>query len=229
MTLRNKCVFFRRLLAISAALWLWAAPALCQSAFTPIVVGQTDDMFLLCLTAENGQQLYYASIDPESSVLQTDLNGDGVADLAVTTRMGAANRGQEFFLRSGDFYVPVKRVGSGEDAFYNYTGSPDGRYIVTNTNNGYAGALFDDSLYTWSGTDLQLLRRAVSQPKVETEVVDNKLITTEYQDVLVIRVWDYAQGITQGNLLFQAEVNLYDENTLRTTLSAVQVLMAFPS
>ena len=68
----------------------------------------------------------------------------------------------------------------------------------------------------------------MSQPKVETQVTDNKLITTEYQYVLTIRVWDYAQGIAQGNLLFQAEVNLYDEDALNAALTAVNSLMAFP-
>lgn len=226
--LRRTVACLGRMLLCCVIILYSAVPALGESGPAAVLVGQTGDIYLHCLTADNGQQLYFASLQPEAPVLETDLNGDELMDLAVLTRMGASNRGQEFFLRSGDCYVPVRRLGSGEDAFYNYTRSEDGRYIATNASNGYAGALFDNALYTWSGTDLQLLRRAVSQPKVETQVTDNKLITTEYQDVLTIRVWDYAQGIAQGNLLFQAEVNLYDEDALKAALTAANSLMAFP-
>ena len=156
------------------------------------------------------------------------MNGDGLLDLAVNTRMGASNLGQEFFLRSGDAYVPVNRLGSGEEAFYNHVRSADGQYIATNSNNGMAGALFDNYLYTWSGTDLEVVRRAASQPKTEIQVVDSKLITTEYQNVVTIRVQDYSDGVVSGDPIYEAEVNLYDEAALKAAYDAVQALMAFP-
>ena len=95
-------------------------------------------------------------------------------------------------------------------------------------NNGMAGALFDNYLYTWSGTDLEVVRRAASQPKTEIQVVDSKLITTEYQNVVTIRVQDYSDGVVSGDPIYQAEVNLYDEAALKAAYDAVQALMAFP-
>lgn len=210
------------------ALLACAIPALGEGAPTTAPVGQTGDLYIQRLTAPNGQLLYFASIEPESPVLERDLNGDGLADLAVATRMGASNIGHEFFLRSGDAYVPVKRLWSGEEAFFNFTCSPDGRYVATNADNGYAQ--FDNYLYAWSGTDLLALRRAVSQPKTEIQVTDGKLITTEYQDVLEIRVWAYnesGEGM-ENQLLYQTEVNLSDEEAYSVALDMVQSLMAFP-
>ena len=228
MNRHDACLFLRHLLLCCAALWLCMAPALGESVPEPVLVGKTGDLYILRLTPENGQELYFTSMEPESPVLQVDLNGDELLDLAVTTRMGASNLGQEFFLRSGDTYVPVNRLGSGEEAFYNYVCSADGQYIATNCSNGMAGALFDNWLYTWSGTDLQVIRRAVSQPKTEIQVVDNKLVTTEYQDVVTISVQDYSEGVVSGDPIYKAEVNLYDEAALKAAYDAVQALMAFP-
>lgn len=228
MNRHETCRFLRRLLLYCAAFWLCMAPALGESVPEPVLVGKTGDLHILRLTPENGQELYFTSMEPVSSVLRVDLNGDGLLDLAVTTRMGASNLGQEFFLRSGDAYVPVNRPGSGEEAFYNHVRSADGQYIATNSNNGMAGALFDNYLYTWSGTDLEVVRRAASQPKTEIQVVDSKLITTEYQNVVTIRVQDYSEGVVSGDPIYQAEVNLYDEAALKAAYDAVQALMAFP-
>ena len=127
MNRHETCRFLRRLLLYCAAFWLCMAPALGESVPEPVLVGKTGDLHSLRLTPENGQELYFTSMEPVSSVLRVDLNGDGLLDLAVNTRMGASNLGQEFFLRSGDAYVPVNRLGSGEEAFYNPVRSADGQ------------------------------------------------------------------------------------------------------
>ena len=218
----------RRGLALCALACLLACPALGESPLVPQAVGQTGDLTLMRLEAPNGQALYYASLAPESPyVAQRDLNGDGWMDLAVITRAGAANSGFEFFLWDGQAYTPVQRLMSAEEAFYNYTLLDGGRYLRTQCNNGFAGALFDAYLYAWEGADVRVMRRAVSELKTDMAVADDAIITTQYQNIALLRVWDYANYAQDGTptLLYQQETDLTDPDAASAAYEAALALL----
>lgn len=129
------------------------------------VVGQTPDGDCIHrVETADGQALYYvASEGTEEKMIEEDVNFDGVPDLVALLGQGASNIRQMFFVRTEDGYVPALQQGEDADGVWNYSLDTERQLVVSDANNGLAGALRDKALYRWEGTTLALVRRAVSK------------------------------------------------------------------
>ena len=55
------------------------------------IVGRTADGYIHRYTADNGQEIYFVSIEKEPPVRYEDVNFDGHPDLVMVTALGASN------------------------------------------------------------------------------------------------------------------------------------------
>ena len=142
----------------------WALAALIglttlASAAGAEVVGRTADGFIQRYTADNGQEIYFVSTTEEALVSYDDVNFDGHPDLAVVTALGASNAWYEFYLWNGSEYVYAERS-AGDIANYFLK---DGKYLVSQSNDGSAGMLTQAQICVWEGNVLKVIRTLVSE------------------------------------------------------------------
>ena len=152
-------------------------------------VGRTSDGYIHRWTADNGQDIYFAS-STEEAIVETDadVNFDGHRDLAVVTAMGAANTWYEFYLWNGTEYELAERW-TGDIINYSLV---RGKYLVSRSNEGNAGMLFRTQICVWDGNVLVPLRTMVSEEetiiswegriKTETTNLDRLHVTLWEQD-----------------------------------------------
>lgn len=151
--------------------------------------------------APNGQAIYYLASYPEleGSVLLTDVNFDGVEDVVLLVGLGASNVRQEFYVWDGAQYVLAQR-NAAEDGLYNYRLLPETGLVVSDANNGMAGALREMNVFRWEGTRLCLVRSAVSG-YADTTVWSGRQSTTTV-DYETIR---FVVRDAQGGILWERE------------------------
>lgn len=195
----------KRLLIFACSFFLTLFSAL--SAGAEIVGRTAEGDFIHRYLASNGQELFFVSMEREPPVDREDVNGDGVDDLVVYTAIGASNYFVEFFVWDGEKYVMAQHGGG---ALANYCVTDSG-YVVSYGKNGWAGALFDDRVYAWDGTDLRLVRKMVSTNETE-ESLENGYAVTWSSDTLHISLWDYAptEYGPEETLLWETDANLSD-------------------
>lgn len=125
----------------------------------------------------DGQALYYvAGEGTEEEMTEEDVNFDGVPDLVVLLGQGVSNTRQMFFVRTESGYVPVMQQGEDANGVWNYSLDTERQLVVSDANNGLAGALRDKVLYRWEGTVLVPVRRAVSNYAAPEDPSDSTLI-----------------------------------------------------
>lgn len=165
----------------------------------PEKVGRGSGEYIYRFVTEEGQEIFFTSVEEEPGILFKDVNFDGHEDIVVTTSRGAMNFFVEFFVWDGGKYVMAEhpRV----ENLPNYSLYPEYGLVKTEGVNGWAGALFEDCLFRWEGTNLQLVRRAVSEEKIDVEMVGENLVST-YSDTLHVRVLDYPEG-SSGVLMYE--------------------------
>ena len=143
-------------------------------AGTAEIVGRTADGWIHRYTADNGQDIYFASTSEEMLVeTDQDVNFDGHPDLAVVTVLGASNAWYEFYLWNGSEYAFAERW-TGDIVNYELVG---GKYVLSRSNDGSAGLLFHAQVCFWDGNILKPLRTMVSEE--ETSIAWEGRIMTQ--------------------------------------------------
>ena len=172
------------------------------------VVGRAGngDSIMAC-NAPNGQRLYFTSIEKEPRIKMEDVNFDGVADIVVFTAMGASNHFCEFFVCDDGQYRMAEHYGA-ENGLCNYHLLPEKGLVVTQANNGSAGAEHDHGIFRWDGTNLRLIRRAVSRELTETDHQQDRWITTTYYQKLRVTVRDYTGDEYEGRVIWEEIVEM---------------------
>ncbi|HIT68912.1 MAG TPA: hypothetical protein IAC36_03330 [Candidatus Aphodomonas merdavium] len=127
--------------------------------------GKYSEQYIYRYTAPNGQEIYYVSNEPEdgpAAPVLEDVNFDGVEDIVIPVAIGASNFFSVFYVWNGEEYVRARWNSGSETGLPNYTLYPEEGYVVCETNDGYVGALHQRYIYRWDGTDLEVVRYAVS-------------------------------------------------------------------
>ncbi|MBQ8136697.1 MAG: hypothetical protein IJ174_04610 [Clostridia bacterium] len=148
----------KRFLILLAALLIFALPC---AGFAE-VVGRTGDSYIHRYTADNGQDVYFVSLEEEEMVKYDDVNFDGHPDLAVITALGVSNAFYEFYLWNGSEYAYAERW---TNDIVNYE-LVDGKYLVSRSDDGSAGALFHTQICVWDGNILKTIRTMVSEEEM---------------------------------------------------------------
>ena len=166
------------------------------------------DLYIFSWCAPNGQTLYFCGRD-DPMVKMEDINFDGREDAVITIIRGASNFFTEFFVYDNGQYVYTSHPGE-ENGFCNYRLYPEYGIVRTTSNNGYAGALHEEALYRWEGTQLKCIRRAVSEENcVMTDMTDGFSLTYD-TNTLNVRVWDYLNNTDDGALVYEALIDTDD-------------------
>lgn len=154
--------------------------------------------------APNGQAIYYLAgyEGLEERAQLVDVNFDGVEDVVLLTAQGASNVRHEFYVWDGAQYVLAQR-NAAEDGLYNYQLLPDQGLVVSDANNGMAGALREMHVFRWEGTRLSLVRSAVSDYASTTVWEGNHGVTTV--DYGVIR-FTVREGAGEQAVLWEREI-----------------------
>ncbi len=162
-------------------------------------------------TADNGQIIYFTALETEPFIQKADVNFDGADDLIVCVSAGASNGFFEFFVWNGENYVHAAHDGLGY-GICNYQLYPDKELVLSCANNGFAGALHEWCLFRWSGTDLKLIRRAVSDMDSEYIWYDDGYALRSYDNRLRVTVRALNEQSGEWETLMEESVSLQDEN-----------------
>ena len=159
----------------------------------------------------NGQPIYFTALMDDPPVTFRDVNFDGVTDIVVFVSMGASNFFTEFFVHdaAAGAYVRAEHPAI-DQGLCNYQLYPEYGIVGSRANNGSAGAEHEECLFRWEGTDLKLIRRAVSEELREFSFIGSTYTTTIYTDMLHMTVHDYQFGEYEGTLLWEKIVALKD-------------------
>lgn len=166
-----------------------------------------DDQYIQSVTAPNGQTLYFISLEKQPKIKMEDVNFDGLSDIVVFTALGASNHFCEFFVSDGEMYHYVKHPLYGE-GLCNYQLYPEKNLVMTQSNSGYAGALHEYWILRWEGRELTLMRRAHSRELTETEWLDDRRITTAYDQTLHVTIRDYTTADLDGTVIWDETIEL---------------------
>ncbi len=150
------------------------------------IAGRTYDGYIHRYTADNGQEIYFVSLLEEPPVRYDDVNFDGHPDLAVVTAQGASNTFYEFYLWNGSGYEYAERQ-TRDIVNYELAG---GKYLVSRSNDGSAGALFHTQICVWDGPVLKTVRTMAAEE--ERVIVWEGRIRTETMnlDRLHVVLWE---------------------------------------
>ena len=182
------------------------------------IVGKTGEGdYIHQLTADNSQTLYFTSPDAAPALSKADVNFDGQQDLIVRVSQGASNSYYEFFVYTGGRYVYAEHTGM-VYGLSNYQLFPTQRMVLSQATNGHAGALHEWHLFRWNGTNLQLVRSAVSVQREEYTTISGMSALMTYPDQNKITVTAYDTAASAGRVLWQRTVTS-SEMTTGTVLS----------
>ena len=177
---------------------------------TAQIVGRTSDGdYIHTYAAPNGQTIYFTALESEPKIIMQDVNFDGQEDLVVMTAMGASNFFCEFFVFDNGQYVQAEHAGL-DYGLCNYELYPESGIVGSHANNGNAGAIHEDVLFRWEGTNLRLVRRATSEELTEFVFVGDIYTITTYLNRLHIVISDYSSGDYEGTVLWDNVVELDD-------------------
>jgi len=172
-----------------------------------IIVGYTSQgNYIHTYAAPNGQIICFDAMEEHPLFTEADVNFDGRADLVVFVSMGASNAYCEFFVFDGTSYHYVEHPGI-EYGLANYNLHPQQGLVSTHANNGSAGALHEDCLFRWNGTELDLIRRAEGVEYTETQSFSDRIVYTSYHDKITFSVYDYTTDSYEGRLIFSDTVD----------------------
>ena len=152
--------------------------------------GMYGDRYIHRIEAPNGQALYYLSKEEEAFVTCRDVNFDGMEDIVVISAQGASNTWFLFFVWDGENYVRAGWDAGDDTGLPNYELLAGDGLVLASSNDGWAGGLHHRRLYRWEGTDLRLVRSAVSE-EYHQMAVDGQagaVVTTTYHDRMSVRV-----------------------------------------
>lgn len=188
-----------------------------------IVLGQTADFYYIHqYTAPNGQDIYFTAMEDDVYIDFRDVNFDGIQDIFVDTVMGANNFFSELFVydTTSGAYVRVI-TDSSEERLCNVSLHPEWGIVSTHWNGGYAGLLHVRNLYCWEGTELKLIRSAVSDEWAEDVFEGQNYTSIIHGDVLHVTVRDFTRGSYDDAVVWEVILprddidyqQLYEEET----------------
>lgn len=179
-----------------------------------LTVGKTTEgNYIHRYTAPGGQSIYFDAVEEQPPVTYRDVNFDGMTDIVVFVSMGASNFYAEFFIYDAgtDAYIRAEHPGI-DYGICNYQLYPEYELVGSHASNGYAGALHEDCLFRWEGTNLKLVRRAVSQELQETyyDQGHDRYSVTTWNNILHITVRDYQSGGYEGDVIWEKTADVED-------------------
>lgn len=175
------------------------------------IVGQTSaGEWIHAYRADNGQMIYFTALEDEPFIEKADVNFDGLEDLIVCVSAGASNGFFEFFVFDGEVYVQANHDGIGY-GISNYQLYPEKGLVLSHANNGFAGALHEDCLFRWEGTDLKMIRRAVADLDSEYIWYDDGYVLRSYDSRLRVTVGGYAPS-GEWETILEESVQLADDS-----------------
>lgn len=173
------------------------------SASEPMKVGWAQNGYsIFRWYAPNGQEILFAALENDPWVCFEDVNFDGHSDVVITTVRGASNFFVEFYVWQDGQYVYAHQAGFYE-SLCNYALYPELGLVYSGANNGSAGALHEDKLFRWNGTQLQLVRSAVSEDYVEMVDTPEGFSMVYDLERIHVRVWDYSMDEYGGTLVYE--------------------------
>ncbi len=175
-----------------------------QGSAHAAVVGRTGDDYIHQYTADNGQTIFFVSMLQEPTVAYQDVNFDGRKDIVVCTARGATNYFVEFFVWGEGQYVLARHPDV--DGLVNYYVHPESGIVSTHASHGGAGGLHDICLFRWAGTNLEIIRRAVSRELEVFEMNGDTFTNTTYTNILDVKVHDYTTGESGGTVLWERTI-----------------------
>ena len=188
--------------------FVWGFNSADEIAAQTTIVGQTrENDWIHHYVADNGQDIFFPAIEERPTITKHDVNSDGQQDLVIYTAMGASCLFCRFYVYNGGMYTLVTQNGMAVE-LCNYELYPGKQLVFSSANNGYAGALFEKEIYRWTndGTQLQLVRRAVSDDLTETEwVMGEKYTTTTWLNKLHVKVFDFTTDEPNGTLVWEGK------------------------
>lgn len=165
------------------------------------------DTIFQIFTQDTNQALFFTSSLEKPAVYQQDVDFDGIKDLIVSTASGASNEYVAFFVRRGYEYVPVEVTGLGY-CLCNYQLYPQRRLVVSEANNGAAGAFHETVIFCWDGTRLKPLRSAVGEMAVDDYDQNGLLISAANPQLVRLTVRDHSSGVGEGEIIYEKTVLL---------------------
>ncbi|MBQ4579435.1 MAG: hypothetical protein IJA83_02130 [Clostridia bacterium] len=192
----------KRLLILMVALLL-CAPMVNAEAFPETtVLGQTADFYYIHqYIASNGQSIYFTAWEDTVYIAFQDVNYDGVEDIVVDSVTGANNLFSEFFVYDAQIGEYVRAItDSTEERLCNFQLIPEYGLVATQTNMGNAGLLHVWNLYRWEGTNLKLIRSAVSDDWMEDSFEGSTYTQVIHGDMLHVVVRDYTNWYEESIL-----------------------------
>lgn len=181
------------------------------AAETKVVGSTADGQFIYQHDAPNGQAIYFVADTDSPEVAEEDVNFDGVDDLVVITARGMSNYFYEFFVRDGDSYTMANHIGCNY-GLINYILYPEEGWVESRGSSGLAGLLHERCLFRWEGTDLRLVRRAVSEHPEVWEYEDGLMTQRIYDNEAQLIVYAYGDGeyIGEGEVIWERTVPVED-------------------
>lgn len=213
------------------------ALCLCLLAVSPAMaatlgeanIGYGGGGYICSFTAPNGQEVYYISGHPQADYYENDgiecgmpdpmidsvdANFDGVDDIIVTTVIGASNAFQAIYLNVDGQYVLANHDACWQTDLPNVWFDAERQLVIAQGSNGMAGMLHDTYVFRWDGTNLRLIRRAISTSR-ETITQEGDRILEWADDGLVHgTVLDYANG--EESVLWQGEIDVMNASMEET-------------
>ena len=171
---------------------------LCLPAAAEIVGTTPQDEYIHRYIAPNGQEIYYVSHEYEwATEQQQDVNFDGHDDLVFLITQGASNGFFEFYVWDDGRYVLAGRNALHDDSLPNFTLEPELGLVTTYQQIGWAGLLHEKHIFRWKGSDLELVRYAVSENQRTSAVDGDVYVTIENCDLVHVRVMECRYGETE--------------------------------
>lgn len=163
------------------------------------VVGRTADGCIHRYIADNGQEIYFVSLEEDAMVRYDDVNFDGHPDLVAVVALGASNARYEFYLWNGSEYAYADRW---TDDIVNYE-LVDGKYLVSRRDDGNAGMLFKTQICVWDGNVLKPLRTMVSEEETVIEWNGRIMTKTMNLDRLHVTLWEAEDPVGAAEVLWE--------------------------
>ena len=155
------------------------------------IVGETSSgEHIHAYTADNGQVIYFTALEDEPFIEKADVNFDGVEDLVVVVSAGVSNAFCEFFVFDGEKYVQAAHDGM-PYGICNYSLYPEKGLVFSHANNGFAGAMHENRIFRWEGTNLQQVAYATAEMQSEYIWYENGYVLYSYNDRLQVTVRVY--------------------------------------
>lgn len=159
---------------------------------TTILSDATSDGYIHQYVTPNGKAIYFTAELETPYITYEDVNFDGWDDIVIMTISGATNAWFKFFVYDveQDAYVYVHQYGD-DAGLINYETYPEYGLIGSRGSNGNAGLLHVWNLYRWEGTNLKLIRSAVSDEWAEDVFEGQTYTSIIHGDMLHITVRDH--------------------------------------